>query len=135
MKGNFDSGSFHRRTGRVVSLLFVVIAACSCGGEDTFLLTVYNALGSTEDIRVDLAGDSRELPVGAFTEFRSVRAGTHILSVDSPTCAGVVRDTLEVTADTVFRYRAERDGNTGACEIVSVAEVFRAVPSVTPTGP
>ena len=113
-------------------MLAAVLLAVSCGGEDTFLLTVFNALDSTETIRVDLAGDTRELGIGGYTEFRSVKAGTHILSVDSATCSGVARDTLEVTADTVYRFRAERDANTGACEIVSVADVFR---SVTPTGP
>ncbi len=126
------SGSEHRRTGRTIALLVAALLAASCGGEDTFLLTVFNTLDSTESIRVDLAGDTRELGIGDYTDFRSVTAGTHILSVDSPTCSGVVRDTLEVTADTVYRYRAERDANTGACEIVSMADVFR---SVTPTGP
>ena len=113
-------------------MLAAVLLAVSCGGEDTFLLTVFNALDSTETIRVDLAGDTRELGIGGYTEFRSVKAGAHILSVDSATCSGVARDTLEVTADTVYRFRAGRDANTGACEIVSVADVFR---SVTPTGP
>ena len=96
------------------------------------MLSVYNTLGSTEAIRVDLAGDTRELPVGAYTEFRSVKAGTRIMSVESPTCSGVVRDTLEVADDTVLQYRVERDAETGACKIVSLVEAFR---SVTPTGP
>ena len=121
-----------RRPGRTAALLLAALFVASCGSEDAFLLTVFNTLGSTETIRVDLAGDTRELPIGRYTEFRSVSPGTHILSVDSATCSGVVRDTLEVTADTVFRYQVERDANTGACEIVSLADVFR---SVTPTGP
>ncbi len=116
-----------------MSALFVAaILHASCGGEDTFVLTVYNTLESTEAIRVDLAGDARELPVGAYTEFRSVKTGTHILSVESPTCSGVVRNSVEVSADTVLRYRTERNVRTGACEIASRVEVFR---SETPTGP
>ena len=127
-----DSGSAYRRAGSVAALFAAAFLFLSCGGEDTFLLTVFNRLDSTEAIRVDLAGDTRELPVGAFAEFRSVKAGTHILSVESPTCAGVVRNSVEVTADTIIRYRAERDAETGACEISSMADVFR---SGTPTGP
>ncbi len=114
------------------ALFVTVFLYASCGGGDSFVLTVYNTLESTEAIRVDLAGDTRELPVGAYTEFRSVKAGTQIVSVESPTCSGVARDTLEITADTVLRYRAERDSETGACEIASRVEVLR---SVTPTGP
>ncbi len=132
MDGIDGAGPDRRRPGRTTTLLFAALFVASCGGEDTFLLTVFNTLGSTETIRVDLAGDKRELEIGGYTEFRSVSPGTHILSVDSATCSGVVRDTLEVTADTVFRYQVERDANTGACEIVSLADVFR---SVTPTGP
>lgn len=126
------SGSARRRAGGAAVLLAAVFLAASCGGEDTFVLTVYNTLESTEAIRVDLAGDARELPVGAYTEFRSVKTGTHILSVESPTCSGVVRNSVEVSADTVLRYRAERDAETGACEVASRVEVFR---SETPTGP
>lgn len=126
------SGAAQRRAGGAAAMLVAVFMAASCGGEDTFLLTVFNALDSTETIRVDLGGDARELEIGGYTDFRSVKAGTHILSVDSATCSGVVRDTLEVMADTVYRFRAGRDVNTGACEIVSQADVFR---SVTPTGP
>ena len=126
------SVSAQRRTVTAAALLATAFLAASCGGEDTFLLTAFNALDSTETIRVDLAGDTRELGIGGYTEFRSVKAGTHILSVDSATCSGVARDTLEVMGDTVYRFRAERDANTGACEIVSQADVFR---SVTPTGP
>ena len=125
-------GSARSRAGGAAILLAAVFLAASCGGEDTFLLTVFNALDSTETVRVDLAGDARELPVGAYGEFRSVKAGTHILSVESPTCSGVVRETVEVSADTFIRFRAERDAETGACEIVSQTEVFR---SGTPTGP
>ena len=125
-------GSARRRAGGVAVLLTAVFLAASCGGEDTFVLTVYNTLESTEAIRVDLAGDARELPVGAYTEFRSVKTGTHVLSVESPTCSGVVRNSVEVSADTVLRYRAERDARTGECEIASRVEVFR---SETPTGP
>ncbi len=132
MDGIDGAGPDRRRPGRAAILLIAALFVASCGSEDSFLLTVFNTLGSTESIRVDLAGDTRELGIGGYTEFRSVSTGTHILSVDSATCSGVVRDTLEVTADTVFRYQVERDANTGACEIVSVAEVFR---SVTPTGP
>ncbi len=127
-----ESGSAHRRTCGTVALVVAVLLAVSCSGEDTFLLTVFNAVDSTETIRVDLAGDTRELGIGGYTEFRSVHAGTHILSVDSATCSGVVRDTVEVMADTVYRFQAERDANTGACRIVSRTDVFR---SVTPTGP
>ena len=126
------SGFARRRAGGPAVLLAAVFLAASCGGQDTFLLTVLNSLDSTETIRVDLAGDTRELGIGGYTEFRSVKAGTHILSVDSATCSGVARDTLEVMADTVYRFRAERDTNTGACEIASMADVFR---SGTPTGP
>lgn len=132
MDGICGSVNAQRRTGRAAALFAAVFLAASCGGEDTFLLTVFNTLDSTEAIRVDLAGDTRELGVGGYTEFRSVKAGIHILSVDSATCSGVTRDTLEVMADTVYRFRAERDANTGACEIVSLTDVFR---SVTPTGP
>ncbi len=114
------------------ALFVTAFLYASCGGGDSFVLTVYNTLESTEAIRVDLAGDTRELPVGAYTEFRSVKAGTQIMSVESPTCSGVARDTLEITADTVLRYRAERDAATGACEIASQVEVIR---SATPTGP
>ncbi|MCY3772722.1 MAG: hypothetical protein OXG98_11995, partial [Gemmatimonadetes bacterium] len=63
------SVSAQRRTGRVAALLATAFLAASCGGEDTFLLTVFNALDSTETIRVDLAGDTRELGVGGYTEF------------------------------------------------------------------
>ncbi|MDE2824975.1 MAG: hypothetical protein OXI89_01810 [Gemmatimonadota bacterium] len=96
------------------------------------MLTVYNTLESTETIRVDLAGDARELPVGAYAEFRSVKPGTHILSVESPTCSGVDRNSVEVAGDTILRYRAERNVQTGACEISPQVEAYR---SVTPTGP
>lgn len=126
------SGSARRRAGGTAVLLAAVFLAASCGSEDTFLLTVFNALDSTENIRVDLAGDTRELGIGGYTEFRSVKAGTHILSVDSATCSGVVRDTLAVMADTVYRFRAGRNASTGACEIVPLTAVFR---SATPTGP
>ncbi len=126
------SGSARRLAGGAALLLAVVFLAASCGGGDTYLLTVYNTLESTEVIRVDLAGDVRDLPVGAYAEFRSVKAGTHILSVESPTCSGVVRETVEVSADTFIRFRTERDAETGACEITSMADVFR---SGTPTGP
>ena len=132
MDGLNGSGSARSRIGSVSALFIAAFLTVSCGGEDTFLLTVFNALGSTETIRVDLAGDTRELGIGGYTEFRSVKAGTHILSVDSATCSGVTRDTLEVTADTVYRFRAERDAVTGACEIVSLMDAFR---SVSPTGP
>jgi hypothetical protein len=126
------SGPARRLAGGAALLLAAVFMAASCGGEDTYLLTVFNALDSTESIRVDLAGDARDLPVGAYAEFRSVKAGTHILSVESPTCSGVVRETVDVSADTIIRFRAERDAETGACEIAAMAEVFR---SGTPTGP
>ncbi len=96
------------------------------------MLTVYNTLESTEAIRVDLAGDARDLPVGAYTEFRSVKPGTHILSVESPTCSGVDRNSVEVAAAAILHYRAVRNAQTGACEIVSRVEVIR---SDTPTGP
>ena len=132
-RGGVDgSGDAHRRAGRVAALLVAAFLTASCGGEDTYLLNVFNALDSTEVIRVDLAGDARELPVGAYAEFRSVKAGTQILSVESPTCSGVVRETVEVSADTFIRFRAERDAETGACEIASMTDVFR---SGTPTGP
>ena len=121
-----------KRAGGVSALFIAAFLQASCGGGDTFVLTVYNTLESTEAIRVDLAGDTRDLPVGSFTEFRSVKAGPQILSVESPTCSGVVRNTVEVTADTVVRYRAVRDGETGACEISPQVEVFQ---SVAPTGP
>lgn len=120
------------RAGCVAALFVAAFVHAACGGEDTFVLTVYNTLESTEAIRVDLAGDARELPVGAYTEFRSVKPGTHILSVESPTCSGVDRNSVEFAADTILRYRAERNTQTGACEISSRVEVFR---SETPTGP
>ena len=120
------------KPGLLTAAFSMMFLAASCGGEETFLLTVFNTLESTENIRVDLAGDARELPLGAYAEFRSVKAGTHILSVESPTCSGVVRETVEVSADTFIRFRAERDAETGACEIASTADVFR---SGTPTGP
>jgi hypothetical protein len=132
MNGFSGSGSARRRAGCFSALLFAVFVHAACGGEDTFVLTVYNTLESTEAIRVDLAGDVRELPVGAYTEFRSVETGTHILTVESPTCSGVDRKSVEVTADTILRYRAERNARTGACEIALRMEVFR---SETPTGP
>ena len=132
MDGINGSGTARRRAGGVAALFIAAFMLMSCGGGDTFVLTVYNTLESTEAIQVDLAGDARELPVGAYAEFRSVKAGTHILSVESPSCSGVVRNTVEVAADTVIRYRAERDAQTGACEFSSMVEVFR---SETPTGP
>lgn len=130
-RGRAGEESARGRAGSVTALFIAAVLQASCGGGDTFVLTVYNTLESTEAIRVDLAGDTRELPVGAFTEFRSVKAGSQILSVESSTCSGVVRNTVEVTADTVVRYRAERDGETGACEISPQVEAFR---SVAPTG-
>jgi len=132
MDGNEQQRNYDRNTGRIIVLLFVAIVLASCGGENSFLLTVLNSSASTETIRIDLAGDTRELGVGGYTEFRSVAKGAHILSVDSATCSGVVRDTLEVTADTIFRYQIVRDVNTGECEFVAIYDVFR---SVTPTGP
>ena len=135
MDGIDVAGPERGRPGRAAALVLAAFIAVSCGGEESFLLTVFNTLDSTESIRVDLAGDTRQLGVGGYTEFRSISPGTHILSVDSATCAGVVRDTLEVMADTNVRYRVERDANTGACEIVSLADVFGSVRSATPTGP
>ena len=132
MNGFSGSVSARRRAGCVSALLVAVFLHAACGGEDTHVLTVYNTLESTEAIRVDLAGDARDLPVGAYTEFRSVKPGTHILSVESPTCSGVERNSVEVAADTVLRYRAERNAQTGACEIAFRVEIFR---SETPTGP
>ncbi len=120
------------RAGSITALFVAAMMHAACGGGDTYVLTVYNTLESTEAIRVDLAGDARELPAGAYTEFRSVKPGTHILSVESPTCSGVDRNTVEVVADTVLRYRAARNAQTGACEIALRVEVFR---SETPTGP
>lgn len=131
-RGRAGRLSARGRAGGVSALFIAAFLHASCGGGDTFVLTVYNTLESTETIRVDLAGDTRELPVGAFTEFRSVKAGSQIMSVESPTCAGVFRNTVEVSADTVVRYRAARNAETGACEIGPQVEVFR---SVTPTGP
>lgn len=132
MDGFNGSGTTRKRAGCVAALFVAAFVHAACGGDDTFVLTVYNTLESTEAIRVDLAGDTRDLPVGAYTEFRSVKPGTHILSVESPTCSGVDRNSVEVAADTVLRYRAERNAQTGACEIASRVEVFR---SATPTGP
>ena len=132
MDGFNGSRSSRKRAGFAYALFVAALVHASCGGGENFVLTVYNTLESTEAIRVDLAGDARELPVGAYTEFRSVKPGTHILSVESPTCSGVVRSSVEVAADTVLRYRAERNTQTGACEIASRLEVFR---SGTPTGP
>ncbi len=132
MDGYNGSASTRKQAGCVAALFFAAFVLAACGGEDTFVLTVYNTLESTEAIRVDLAGDARELPVGAYTEFRSVKPGTHILSVESPTCSGVDRNSVEVAADTILRYRAERNAQTGACEIAWQVEEFR---SETPTGP
>ncbi|MCY3711808.1 MAG: hypothetical protein OXH02_00800 [Gemmatimonadetes bacterium] len=120
------------RAGCVAALFVGAFVHAACGGEDTYVLTVYNTLESTEAIRVDLAGDARELPIGAYAEYWSVKPGTHILSVESPTCSGVDRNSVEVAADTILRYRAERNVQTGACEFSSLVEVFR---SETPTGP
>ena len=64
-----------------IFVIFVVLLT-SCRGEDTFLLTILNSLDSTEQIRVDLAGDTRVLGIGGYTEFRSVSAGPHIICVD-----------------------------------------------------
>ena len=132
MDGFNGSRSSRRRAGFASALFVAALMHAACGGGENFVLTVYNTLESTEAIRVDLAGDAREVPLGAYTEFRSVKPGTHILSVESPTCSGVVRSSVEVAADTVLRYRAERNAQTGACEIASQLEVFR---SGTPTGP
>ena len=112
--------------------VIVVVLLTSCRGEDTFLLTILNSLDSTEQIRGDLAGDTRVLGIGGYTEFRSVSAGTHIISVDSATCSGVVRDTLGIQADTVFSYEIWKDTNTGSCELNLFLDTFR---SVTLTGP
>lgn len=131
MNGMIGSGPARKRAGWLFALFVAAFLHAACGGEDTYVLTVYNTLESTEAIRVDLAGDVRELPAGAYTEFRSVKSGSHILSVESPTCSGVDRDTVEVVADTVLRYRAARNAQTGACEIALSVEAFR---SETPTG-
>ena len=132
MDENDRAGYYRKITARIILLFGGAILLASCGGEKSFLLTVFNSLDSTETIRIDLAGDTRELEIGEYTEFRSVSRGAQILSVDSATCSGVVRDTLEVTGDTVFRYWIERDTNTGGCEFATLIDVFR---SVTPTGP
>ena len=132
MNGFIGSGSARRRAGCFSVLFAAAFLHAACGGADTFVLTVYNTLESTEAIRVDLAGDARELPVGAYTEFRAVKPGTHILSVESPTCSGVDRNSVVIAADTVLRYQAARNAQTGSCVIALRMEAFR---SDTPTGP
>lgn len=132
MNGFNGFGSARKRAGCVAALCFAAFVHAACGSEDAYVLTVYNTLESTEAIRVDLAGDARELPVGAYTEFRSVKPGTYILSVESPTCSGVDRNSVDISADTMLRYRAERNAQTGACAIASRVEDFR---SETPAGP
>ena len=56
-------------TKKVFSGILVCIQM-ACGGEGSFELTVVNTLQSADIIRVDLAGDTRQLNIGDFTVFR-----------------------------------------------------------------
>lgn len=114
--------------------VFYGILVCiqmACSGEESFELTVVNTLQSSDIIRVDLAGDTRQLNIGDFTVFRSVSLGKNILSVEGLSCAGTIRDTLDVTADSTVRYLVSRNSNTGECESFSTFTVPR---SVNPVG-
>ena len=99
----------------------------ACGGEGSIELTVVNTLQSADIIRIDLAGDTRQLNIGDFTVFRSVSLGTNILSVEGLSCAGTIRDTLNVTADSTVRYLVSRNSNTGECESLSTLTMPRPV--------
>ncbi|HCQ02287.1 MAG TPA: hypothetical protein DIT99_17105 [Candidatus Latescibacteria bacterium] len=99
----------------------------ACGGEGSFELTVVNTLQSADIIRIDLAGDTRQLNIGDFTVFRSVSMGTNILSVEGLSCAGTIRDTLNVTADSTVRYLVSRNSNTGECLSLSTLTMPRPV--------
>ena len=99
----------------------------ACGGEGSFELTVVNTLQSADIIRIDLAGDTRQLNIGDFTVFRSVSLGTNILSVEGLSCAGTIRDTLNVTADSTVRYLVSRNSNTGECLSLSTFTMPRPV--------
>ena len=99
------------------STLFFIYSACGGGG--SFELVVVNTLQSGDIIRVDIAGDSRQLNIGDVTIFRSISPGTNIISIEGLGCAGTIRDTLNITADATLRLFVTRNINTGSCEAIS----------------
>lgn len=104
----------------VIPALGLFLVGYGCGGSANFDLVVFNTTFSTEPIQVDLGGDSRSLNLGDGTLFRSVSRGPHILSIDGLTCAGTVRDTVEITGDTTIRYTVTSNDSTGDCEIAAL---------------
>lgn len=102
----------------VVSAVVLLLVGCSGGAH--YDLVVFNTTLSTEPILVDLGGDARSLNLGDGTLFRSVSRGPHVLSIEGLTCAGTVRDTVEITGDTTIRYTVTGNLSRGDCQVVSL---------------
>ena len=104
----------------VIPAISILLIGYGCGGSANYDLVVFNTTLSTEPIHVDLGGDSRSLNLGDGTLFRSVSKGTHVLSIDGLTCAGTVRDTVEIIGDTTIRYTVTSNDSTGDCEVAAL---------------
>lgn len=101
----------------VLPAIILLLVGYGCGGTANYDLVVFNTTLSTDPIHVDLGGDSRSLNLGDGTLFRSVSKGTHVLSIEGLTCAGTIRDTIQVTGDTTVRYTVTTNDSTGDCEV------------------
>lgn len=109
-------------------LLGIGLAGLACSDSSAIDLTIRNEPLSTEVIRVDLAGDARQLEVGDITVFQSLARGRHILSFESVSCTGTVFDTLNVNSNATMRVLATQD-SAGVCNFdITVSVVVSGKP-------